>query len=660
MPKSLSLGNGNILVLFDKYAQVHDFYFPNVGLEDHVAGSNVHKVGVWVENQFSWFDGGEWEINIDYGFETMASKIIAKCPRLELELEFVDLVYNEKNIFLRKVAVKNLAPRDREIKVFFNQQFYIYESSRGNTAYFEPVSQTIIHYKGRRVFVIGGRMGDQSFDDYSIGLQNIEGKEGTFKDAEDGYLAKNAIEHGPIDSVIGFTVSVSSQNIQTFSYWITAAEDIREALNLHYYVLEKNADHLFKTTQSYWRAWVNKYDFNFHGLDESIVRFFKKSLLIIRTHVDNRGAIIASGDSEMLKYGRDTYSYMWPRDGAFTALALDRAGYFDLSKKFFEFCNEIIGDEGFLLHKYRADKSLGSSWHPWIKNGKRELAIQEDETALVLVALWEHYRFTRDLEFIESIYNSFIKKAGEFLVRYRDPETKLPQSSYDLWEQKFGTSTYTAASVYGALIAAANFSKLLEKGDDQARYFKAAQEVKEGICRDLYNSKNNFFYKQLIKQDNETIYDDTIDASSFYGLFKFAVLDIGDDRLNKAYKLIEDKLRCKTEIGGIARYLGDNYYQTGNDIAGNPWFVTTLWMSQYDISRAQNEADLEKVKQVLKWVVDHAFPSGILSEQINPYTGEHLSVAPLIWSQAEFVFTVIQYLEKLENLGICETCNPVR
>lgn len=660
MPKSLSLGNGNILVLFDKYAQVHDFYFPFVGLEDHVAGDDVHKIGIWTEDEFSWLDNGEWKISIDYRHETLASKVIATNPRLEVELEFVDLVYNEKNIFVRQVIVKNQTSRQRQIKVFFNQQFDIYENAQGNTAYFEPVSQTIIHYKGRRVFVVGGRSGEQSFDDYSIGLKNIEGREGTFKDAEDGYLAKNAIEHGPVDSVVAFSIEVAGASTQVFSYWLTVAESIQEALNLHYYVLEKSPDHLLKTTQSYWRAWANKYNFNFQGLDESITSFFKKSLLIIRTHADNQGAIIASGDSEMLKYGRDTYSYMWPRDGAFTTLAMDKAGYFDVSKKFFEFCNEIIHPEGYLLHKYRSDKSLGSSWHPWIRDGRRELAIQEDETALVLFALWEHYRLTRDLEFIEKIYNSFIKKAAEFLAHYCDSESKLPQPSYDLWEQKFGTSTFTASSVYGALNAAINFARLLEKKEDEIRYSKVAGELREAIINRLYNTEKKFFYKQLNKQENNVIYDETIDASSFYGVFRFGVLDKNDDKLMSAYKVAKEKLSCPTQISGIARYEGDDYYRVGGEIPGNSWFITTLWMAQYDIACSGNEDDLEQVKQTLKWVVEHASPAGILSEQINPYSGEQLSVAPLTWSHSEFVLTVIQYLEKLEELGICKVCNPVK
>src|SRR3989344_4069894 len=105
------------------------------------------------------------------------------------------------------------------------------------------------------------------------------------------------------------------------------------------------------------------------------------------------------------------------------------------------------------MHKYRPDKSLGSSWHPWVRDGQKQFPIQEDETALVIYALWEHYQLSRDLEFIESIYNSLIKKATDFMVSYLDEKTGLPRASYDIWEQKYGISTFTASSVYGALTA---------------------------------------------------------------------------------------------------------------------------------------------------------------------------------------------------------------
>jgi ferredoxin len=46
-----------------------------------------------------------------------------------------------------------------------------------------------------------------------------------------------------------------------------------------------------------------------------------------------------------------------------------------------------------------------------------------------------------------------------------------------------------------------------------------------------------------------------------------------------------------------------------------------------------------------------------LAEQVNPYTNEPISVSPLTWSHATVVSTAIKYLEKLEHLQTCESCN---
>ncbi|OGM25644.1 hypothetical protein A3D00_02760 [Candidatus Woesebacteria bacterium RIFCSPHIGHO2_02_FULL_38_9] len=675
MSRSLVLGNGSLLVCLDDFGQVKDFYFDYVGLENQMSAGAVHKVGIWVDDKFSWISEPSWEVSVNYRKETLASQITAVNKSLEVEIEFTDVVYNEKNIFLRHAIVKNKANRGRTIKVFFNQQFNMYGIKTGDTAYFDPKDNTIVHYKGRRMVVVAGAIDGKSFDDYSVGLIGIEGKEGTWKDAEDGALSKNPIEHGSVDSTIAFSGNPDAQSSFHLDYWITTGKTLTEIKGLDIYVLGKTPQHLIESTQNYWFAWVNKLNFSFYGLDQKIVELFKKSLLIMRTHFDNTGAVIASGDSDMLQFGRDNYGYVWPRDAAFITIALDKAGYFEVARNFFKFCNDIIGDEGYFFHKYRPDKSLGSSWHPWIKDGIRQLPIQEDETALVIYALWRHYELTHDLEFIESVYNSLIKKAGDFMTDYRDNETKLPKPSYDIWEMKYGISTFTASIVSASLNAVGKFAKLLGKDQDEEKYKNASKEVKEAIIKYLWNESKDFFYKLIEFKDppaslnqgepagetgKKIIHDETIDASSFYGLFHFGILDIDDEKLNKALEVFKDRLILRTKVGGVARFEGDVYYRSENEVAGNPWFITTMWLAQYYCAKAQKEQDLTQVKDLLNWVVEYSLPSGILSEQIDPLSGEQLSASPLIWSHAAFVSTVIKYLEKLEEWGVCKVCIPVK
>lgn len=647
-----------MLLALDEAGQVIDLYYPYAGEELQTGDDCLHRIGVWVEGAMRWLSHPSWKIDIDYHSETLASDILAVNEELDIELRFLDVVYNERNIFLRRVCVTNLANRKRSVKVFFNQQLVISESSRGNTAFYEPGLRSVIHHRGRRVFLVSGSIDSESFQSYSIGHFNSHGKEGTWRDAEDGVLGGNAIEHGKVDSTIGFERVIDGGDTMVLDYWLIAGETLADVKREHSYVLTKTPDHLIETTQDYWRAWVNKYQYTFYGLSEDVMRLFKKSLLIMRTHVDRGGGIIASCDAHIVRDGYDTYGYVWPRDAALITTAFVKAGYYEIARRFFEFSRDVISDEGYFYHKYTVSKSLGSSWHAWIKEGKRRLPIQEDETALVLHALWQYYERSKNIELIEELYNPLIKMAADFLRTYRNQETGLPRSSYDLWEEKYGVTVFTASSVYGGLTAAAKFARLLGKETDDRRYQKAADEVKEAILSQLLVEQSPASLS-CIYEDGRTI-DDTLDVSNLYGLILFDVLPVADKRIGEIRKTILQELSPEHTIGGVMRHQTDYYYRSHDEVHGNPWFITTLWLAECDIRAAKTPEDLAHVVGYFDWVVRYAKPSGILSEQLDPFSGEQLSVAPLIWSHAQFVSTVILYLEKLEELGVCTTCYPIK
>lgn len=661
MAKSIILGNSNIFVGFDTRGQIRDVYFPYVGLENHVAGHLLHRLGVFADGRIHWFSDSAWSIRIECIGDSLGTIITAEHEVLGLTLIFNDVVYNERNILIRKVRVQNKRSQERRVTLFFCQEFQIYESYRGDTAYFDPRSHTIIHYKGRRVFLINAASSKGPFNDYSTGFFGSAGKEGTFRDAEDGVLSKNPIEHGQTDSVLGLSVDLPVKGEQTVFYWMCIAETIQDAFSLNQYVLDHSPEYLMHTTRDYWKAWVNKYNFSFHGLTEDTIKLFKESLFYVRAHVDQGGSILASGDSDIIQQGKDTYGYMWPRDAAYAAMALDRAGDPNVAKRFFEFCNEVISDDGYFMHKYRADKSLGSSWHPWVHNGQMALPIQEDETAIVLTALWKHYELSRDLEFVESIYNSLIRKAANFLIEFRDRDTGLPKPSYDLWEEKFGVHTYTAAAVYGGLMAASRFAAVLGKKNSEHLFAIAAREVRDGIVKHLYDEDSGSFYKMLNRDEKGKMsYDKTIDASSVYGMYAFGVLPIDDERVARAVLITRDRLTVNAQVPGVVRYEHDHYYTVDKNLPGNPWFITTFWLAEYECMRAKSEAELTGVKQWLSWAAKHALSSGVLSEQLNPHTGEQISATPLAWSHSGYVLLLLLYLDKLEELGLCKACNPVK
>ena len=162
-----------------------------------------------------------------------------------------------------------------------------------------------------------------------------------------------------------------------------------------------------------------------------------------------------------------------------------------------------------------------------------------------------------------------------------------------------------------------------------------------------------------VSEDGTITSDRTLDMSSVYGVFAFGILDIDDPRLARAIKQVEDRILLKTAVGGVARYEGDLYFRDATGVPGNPWIITTLWLAQYYIARAKKESDFAPVHQWLEWAVRHTTQSGVFSEQLHPYSGEPLSATPLTWSHSEYIMTVIKYLNKLVELGICLRCNPL-
>jgi len=660
MPRDIPLGNGKLLITFDRHYRIRDIYFPHVGKENHTVG-HPWRFGVWVDGTLSWL-GPEWQVTMKYQAGTLVSQVEAHHPGLQVKLVCADAVDFHDPVYVRRITVRNLADRERDIRLFLHQDFHLYESDVGDTAAFEPKHKTLTHYKMRRYFLTNvmanGAVGVQNF---ATGRKEMEGAEGTWRDAEDGQLEGAPITQGAVDSTLGIYLKVPAQGSQEAWYWIIAGEDWATVNNLNKRCEERLPEYYLLRTEKYWRYWLNPGCLNFGDLPAPVVDLYHKSLLVIRTQVDDNGAIIAANDSDITTQARDTYSYLWPRDGALVAHAMDVAGYPQLTRRFYRFCAQLITPAGYFLHKYNPDGSLASSWHPWVMNGEPQLPVQEDETALVIWALWQHFERYRDVEFITPLYAPLIKRAASWMASYRDPVTGLPLPSYDLWEERHGVLAFTCATVHAGLLAASNFTEGFGQAGLTETYRRAAAEVKAGMDRYLYRQELGRFARMITFKKNGTLenVDSTIDAS-LYAVGQFGTYDPDDERVVRTMQAIRDRLWCKTPVGGIARYENDYYHRVSQDnanVPGNPWFICTLWVAQWLIKKAKKAEDLKEALPLLQWVADRCLPSGVLAEQVNPYTNEPLSVSPLTWSHATYVQTVLDYLEKQTSLELCGSCH---
>lgn len=76
LPREIVLSNGRVFVALDTQMAIRDFFYPKVGLENHLVG-HYSKLGIWVDRRFSWIDEN-WEVKMKYLPETMVSKCLAR------------------------------------------------------------------------------------------------------------------------------------------------------------------------------------------------------------------------------------------------------------------------------------------------------------------------------------------------------------------------------------------------------------------------------------------------------------------------------------------------------------------------------------------------------------------------------------------------------
>ena len=656
MPRDIPVGNRNCLICFDSDYRIRDLYYPHVGQENHVGGE-ICRFGVWVENEFSWV-GPDWERDLAYLPETLVTEVTLFNKRLGLRLVCRDAVDFHEDIYVREISVENLQPRPREVRLFFGLVLNISGNDVGDTASFDPETGGIVHYKGARYFLANGMNVDSGkVAQFATGKKKLQGKEGTFRDAEDGQLSGNPIAQGSVDSVLSLSLSLEALGRGKGYYWISMGKNKDETLRLNGLVRQKGPETLIRRTADYWRIWIRKETPPLDIFSEQVQALYRRSLLVLSTQIDGDGGILAANDSDVIQFNLDTYSYIWPRDGALVAHGLDLAGYPVPAEGFYRFVARVMGREGYLLHKYNPDGTPASSWHPWIENGKPQLPIQEDETALVIWALWHHFVIYRDLEFIKPLYRPLIIKAAEFLAAYRDEVTGLPAPSYDLWEERRGILSFTTGAVFGGLTAAGLFSTVFGETEAAERYRKAAAEIRDAASAHLWRSDLNRFCRMLTpKSDGGFHVDGTRDAS-LWGLFAFGLYRADDPRIVSTMTDLKETLWVKTEVGGLARYEGDYYHRVSKEVPGNPWFICSLWYADYLIETARSEGDMDQAIQVINWVAAHALPSGVLAEQVHPYTGVPLSVSPLTWSHATFVTTIQRMIRHLGKMKSCPTCH---
>ncbi|MCK5345241.1 MAG: glycoside hydrolase family 15 protein, partial [Candidatus Heimdallarchaeota archaeon] len=235
MPREIVFGNHSLLVGIDSEYLIRDIYYPHVGMENHLNGHR-NRMGIWIDGNFSWLDSPKWTKDIKYEPETLVGASIAENHEVGLRIIVSDGVHHPKNVFLRQLSIENMRDTERTVRLYFSNDLQITSRDIGITAYFDPKTQSVIHYLKNRYFLFNGSNNkNEGLSSFATGKAHF-GKEGTYKDAEDGKLSRNPVDQGAVDSTVEISLILPPHSTENAYHWFTVGTSYEEVRDLNEWV----------------------------------------------------------------------------------------------------------------------------------------------------------------------------------------------------------------------------------------------------------------------------------------------------------------------------------------------------------------------------------------------------------------------------------------
>ena len=408
--------------------------------------------------------------------------------------------------------------------------------------------------------------------------------------------------------------------------------------------LEKTIDRIrkidfrteYEAVKKYWKKYVK--DHNGLELDlaetpknRKIKQIYTRTILLYSLLVNHEtGGISAAVEVDENLKQCGGYQYCWPRDAVFTTTAMDILKMKKEVEKFYKsFCKNTQSRNGMWEQRFFTDGRLAPCW-----------GYQIDETASVIVGVYNHYKVIEDKKFLKDNLK-MCEKAINFLKKYVEDifqETNKCGISYDLWEEYEGINLYAVSSIFASFNAMIKIYEELKEEFTKNRVKQENVNKEKETLRNLsvtlreYILKN--FYDESKKSLVRNLEDKTLDISILGTVIPFELFSPKDKKILNTVERINMTLRTYT--GGYKRFETDTYRE------GKPWIIATLWIAEYYLEIGEKQ----KAKECFDFVIKTSTEHGFLAEQINNSTMQPDWVIGLGWSHAMFIETLKKMIEK--------------
>lgn len=619
------VGDGRLLATVSKQGELERVFWPTI---DDAQQVNEFRMGLRIGGgALRILHEQEQVCGQTYEEGTNILQTMYALSDVRLTVTQLDYAVPTRNVLVRTWRIHNEGSSRQDVLGYTHTRMHVGGHRQGNAVRAAVAAQVMFHY---RKDVTIGIASDRPWFGYQAGntdaaLESVKlwGQGETLGDDAAVAYSLGHIEPG---QTAEWTVTLCFGSSQ---HDVTA--------QVHAW-RDSGADVWLQETRAHWQRHLAQGTVIATG-DAEIDRVYTRSLLAFGLLTDAvHGGLIAAPefDPDYIRCGG--YGYCWGRDAAYIATAITKAGYADVSDRFYDWVVRAQDADGKWDHRHYMNGTLAPSW-----------GFQVDEPASILWGMWQQYQATKDKAFLARMWGS-LQRGADFLVAFVDPVTGLPRESMDLWEERFAQHTYSAGAVCAALRAAVSAAH--ELGISQivwGAWQTAADTIAAATSSRLWNAERQCLLRgtrlhvggghsgpRVDVEVDEMGYerwvqheDPVVDASLLGLSYPFAVIAPDDPRAVQTAQAVREHL-WTPGVGGIRRYENDTY------IGGNPWILTTLWLGLEALGRD----DVQTAQEMLAWATEHRTALDLLPEQIDRVTGETAWVVPLTWSHAMFVLLV--------------------
>ncbi|MFH1745994.1 MAG: hypothetical protein ABIG44_03005, partial [Planctomycetota bacterium] len=697
------VGNNYVNVMLDQNGTVYDVYYPSAGCVqglgtknegysdgldtfppglpvDHRGQMNINQAmgGIRVGGRTYWLSNEDAngysavsqeyiaDTNVVHSTATLTADgrniLIQQYDFAPLGITFPTDQGGQPNrgIYIKRYILTNNGPTTETVDFYFYCEHALNGGDSYDGTFTDAARGAVVAYDNTyRLTSSSGEYNPTSFGDYekdvsvylAVGMKQLAAVGGaggqvatdfwndTSSDQGLGWsglqltLAPGASREIDVAFVGGFDDSAGAAD--TYVYQIAGVLD---------WFIAGNMSNVQAATEAYWTDWLNA-GVTIDCPDDRYDQTFKRSLLATALHLDGEGGGIIAG------MHNGAYPFVWPRDAAWAAITLARAGHVVEAEHIFEFLRDVAyrdmegwGRPGFWKQKYTTD-----GYTVWS-------APQVDETSCYPWGVRYIYDVTGELQFLADHYDEVYEAAiassqdSTFDTRMYYDEAYDLMYSNNLWEDSWDLFVYSNASVIRGLEDAAAIATVLDEQwcpggpgncnyhNDAALFTQRANDIRGGLdARLAWDGEN-------------------CDISQVGIAYPFAIYPAGHgrvehilDRINGVATDTFGNNHPLVNFGGewdglVNRYWGDTYWNNpaAPNPNGSPWFLTTLWYGCYYAERQDLSAgtgDIDNHKYRLDLLLDRLGPIGLGAEQIAPenslsYPGQTDFLLQAAWPNA--------------------------